>query len=182
MSFAVVQNGEIRQMLQMDMPFTVGDKQYSSKFLRSSSAQEKLEAGVWEIIDGPRADDRFYWVANATYRLNEVNSTVEASYSATAKQLDDTTETPEGATEPVTTKGLKSQWIAATKETANKLMATSDWMVIRKMERNVDIPAETAAYRAAVIAECTRLVADITAAADVPALVAVLAAQNWPEA
>lgn len=182
MSFAVVQNGEIRQMLQMDMPFTVGDKQYSSKFLRSSSAQEKLEAGVWEIIEGTRADDRFYWVSPATYRVNEVNSTVEASYAATSKQLEDTTETPEGATEPVTTKGLKSQWIASTKDSANKLMATSDWMVIRKMERNVDIPAETAAYRAAVIAECTRLVAAITAAADVPALVAVLDAQNWPEA
>lgn len=182
MSFAVVQNGEIRQMLQMDMPFTVGDKQYSSKFLRSSSAQEKLEAGVWEIIDGPRADDRFYWVSPASYRVNEVNSTVETSYAATAKQMEDATETPEGATEPVTTKGLKSQWIAATKDTANKLMATSDWMVIRKMERNVDIPAETATYRAAVIAECTRLVAAITAAADVPALVAVLDAQNWPKA
>lgn len=181
MSFAVVQNGAIRQMLQMDMPFTVGDKQYSSNFLRSSSPQEKLEAGVWEIIEGARADDRFYWVSDASYRLNEVNNTVEASYSATAKQLDDTSETPEGATEPVVTKGLKSQWTTQVKDTANKLMATSDWMVIRKMERSVDIPAEVSAYRAAVVAECARLVAAIAAAADVPALVAVLAAQDWPK-
>jgi hypothetical protein len=182
MSFAVVQNGAVRQLLQMDMPFTVGDKTYSSNFLRSSTSQEKLEAGVWEIIEGTRADDRFYWVSPASHRVNEVNSTVEATYAATAKQLDDTTETPEGATEPVTTKGLKSQWVAATKDTANKLMASTDWMVIRKVERNVDIPAATATYRAAVIAECTRLVAAINAAADVPALVAVLEAQNWPQA
>ena len=102
--------------------------------------------------------------------------------NATPKQLEDTTETPEGATEPVTTKGLKSQWTAQIKETANKLMSTTDWMVIRKVERNVDIPAATATYRAAVITECTRLVAAIAAATDVPALMAVLDAQNWPEA
>ena len=52
MSFAVVQNGEIRQILQLDVPFSVGDKHYSSNFLRTSSAQEKVEAGVWEIIEG----------------------------------------------------------------------------------------------------------------------------------
>jgi hypothetical protein len=181
MSFAVVQNGAIRQMLQIDMPFTIGDKQYSSKFLRTSTPEEKLESGVWEIIEGVRSDDRFYWVSPADYRVNEVNSTVEASYAATAKQLEDVIETPEGATEPVTTKGLKSQWVAQVKDTANKMLATTDWMVIRKFERSVDIPAGTVTHRAAVLTECTRLVAAITAATDVPALMAVLNAQNWPE-
>jgi len=53
-------------------------------------------------------------------------------------------------------------------------------MVIRKAERNVDIPAATATYRAAVIAECTRLVTAIQGCADVPALIAVVTAQGWP--
>jgi hypothetical protein len=174
MSFAVVQNGAVRQMLQMDMPFTVGDKQYSSNFLRSSTPQEKLEAGVWEIIDGTRADDQFYWVSPAAPHVNEVNSTVEISYSATPKQLEDTTEGD------VTAKGLKSQWVAKIKDTAKSLMSASDWMVIRKIERNVEITAEIAAYRTAVVAECVRLVAAINAAADVPALIVVLQAQSWP--
>lgn len=174
MSFAVVQNGEIRQMLQMDMPFTIGDKQYSSKFLRSSTPQEKLEAGVWEVIEGARKDDRFYWVSQPGYRVNEVNKTVEASYSSTAKQLEDTTEND------IVTKGLKSQWIAQIKDTAQKILSTSDWMVIRKIERNVDIPSATVTYRSAVVTECARLVAAISAAADVPALIAVVNAQGWP--
>jgi hypothetical protein len=204
MSFAVVQNGAVRQMLQMDMPFTVGDKQYSSKFLRSSTPEEKLQAGVWEIVEGVRSDDRFYWVSPADYRVNEVNSTVEASYAATAKELNDREESDEqgnplyvqvydatanngqggmaNTAQRLIAKGLKSQWTAQIKETANKLMSATDWMVIRKVERNVDIPAATATYRAAVITECTRLVAAIAAATDVPALMAVLDAQNWPEA
>lgn len=176
MSFAVVQNGNIIQVLQMDIAFTVGDKQYSSAFLRTSSPQEKLEAGVWEIIEGTRPDDRFYWVSNASYHVNEVNNTVEASYPATAKQLED--ETADG----ITTKGLKSNWIAQTKQTAGSLLAATDWTVIRKAERNVDIPADVVTFRAAVVAECARLEAAIAASADVDALVAVLSSADWPKA
>ena len=77
---------------------------------------------------------------------------------------------------------LQSQWTAQVKETTNKLLSATDWMVIRKVERNVDIPAETATYRAAVLAECDRLTAAIAASADVPAFIEVVTAQSWPEA
>ena len=180
--FAVVQNGEVRQILQLDVPFSVGDKHYSSNFLRTSSAQEKIEAGVWEIIEGQRPDDRFYWVSGPAYRVVEANSTVEANYSGTPKQLDDTTETPEGATEPVTTKGLKSTSVAQIKSAANSMLASTDWMVIRKAERDVAIPEATVTYRAAVVAECARLEAAISAATDVDGLIAALATANWPAA
>ena len=71
--------------------------------------------------------------------------------------------------------------MAQVKDTANKLLAQSDWMVIRKVERSVDVPAETVTYRAAVITECTRLVIAIQGCADVPALIAVVTAQGWPK-
>lgn len=174
MSFAVVQNGAIRQVLQMDVAFTVGEKQYSSAFLRNSTAQEKLEAGVWEIIEGVRPDDRFYWVSGASYHINEVNSTVEASYPATAKQLEDTTETVEGQEEPIVTKGLKSQFIAQAKQAAGSALAATDWMVIRKAERDVAIPADVVADRTQIIADCTAKEAAITAATTVEELIAAL--------
>ena len=162
--FAVVQNGEIRQILQMDVAFSIGDKQYSSNFLRTSSPQEKLEAGVWEIIDGARPDDRFYWVTDPSYRVNEVNNTVEASYSGTAKDMDE----------------LKKSNTAQVRATAYSLMQPTDWMVIRKVERNLDVPETVATYRAAVVAECVRLVAAVEAATDVDGLIAALATANWP--
>jgi len=175
MSFAVVQNGNLIQVLQMDIAFTVGDKQYSSAFLRNSSPQEKLEAGVWEIIEGTRPDDRFYWVSGASYHVNEVNSTVEASYPATAKALEDATETVEGQEEPIVTKGLKSQYIAQAKQAANAALSATDWMVIRKAERDVAIPADVVADRAQIIADCTAKEAAITAATTVEELIAALA-------
>jgi len=75
---------------------------------------------------------------------------------------------------------LKTRWSTQVKDTANKLLAQTDWMVIRKVERNVDIPAATVTYRAAVLAECTRLIAAITACTDVPTLATVVTTQSWP--
>ena len=75
---------------------------------------------------------------------------------------------------------LKTLWTTTVKQTANSLLSQTDWMVIRKAERDVAIPEATATYRAGVITECTRLVTAIAGAADVPALATVVTAQNWP--
>jgi hypothetical protein len=85
-----------------------------------------------------------------------------------------------GVDNPKDLDGLKTQWTAQVKDTAGKLLAQTDWMVIRKVERNVDVPADITTYRQAVITECTRLVTAITGSADVPALIAVVTTQNWP--
>lgn len=75
---------------------------------------------------------------------------------------------------------LKTQWVTQVKDTTNKLLAVSDWMIIRKAERNVDVPQSTSAYRISIINECTRLVAAINACTDVPSLIAVVTTQDWP--
>ena len=77
--------------------------------------------------------------------------------------------------------GLQTQFVAQIKDTAGKLLAQTDWMVIRKAERNVDIPAETVAKRAAIVAEANRLETAINATTTVEALIEVLNAQNWSE-
>lgn len=156
--FAVVQNGEVRQVLQMGVAFSVGDKHYSSNFLRTSSAQEKLEAGVWEIIEGTHPDDRFYWVSGPAYRVNEVDSVVEASYGGTAKELD----------------GLKTQFVAQAKAAAGSALAATDWMVIRKFERGVELSAEVTAERAQIVADCNAKEAALNAATTVEELIAAL--------
>jgi len=160
MSFAVVQNGAVRQVLQMDVAFSVGDKHYSSNFLRTSSPSEKLEAGVWEIIEGTRPDDRFYWVSGPNYRVNEVGNVVEASYSGTAKDLD----------------GLKAQFVGQAKSIAGSVLAATDWMVIRKFERGIELPAEVATERADTVAACNAKETAINAATTVEELIAVLGA------
>jgi hypothetical protein len=75
---------------------------------------------------------------------------------------------------------LKSQWIAQIKDTTNKLLAETDWMVIRKLERNVAIPAKVVAYRKAVIDECVRLESEITSKKKVETFIDVVMNQNFP--
>ena len=82
--------------------------------------------------------------------------------------------------EKMINQGLKSVMTAQVKDTANKLLAKTDWMVIRKAERDVAIPSATATYRAAVVTECARLETAIGNAANVDALATVMAGQNWP--
>ncbi len=130
--------------------------------------------------DEIRPDDRYYWVT-----ANE-----NGSYTATPKALEDREEVDQDgnpmyvkvlgevdgkpamvdSTKRLITKGLKSGHIAQVKQTANSILAQTDWMVIRKAERNVDIPADTVAYRAAVVAKVAELEAAISAVTTVEAL------------
>ena len=76
---------------------------------------------------------------------------------------------------------LKTQYVAQVKDTAGKLLNTTDWYVIRKAERNVEIPSEVALKRTQVVAEANRLEVGIKASTTVEALIEVLNAQNWGE-
>ena len=131
-----------------------------------------IEQGALEVVEGEQKDQRFYWVTFDSYQVN--GSVVTRTYTNTPKALEDVTETPEGSTESVTTKGLKSQWIAQVKATANSQLTSTDWMVIRKAERNVDIPADVVAERAKIIDDCTAKEAAITAATTIDELMQAL--------
>ena len=132
-----------------------------------------VEQGALEVVEGEQKDQRFYWVTFSHYEVN--GSTVTRTYTNTPKALEDVTETPEGATEPVTTKGLKSQWIAQVKSAANSQLASTDWMVIRKAERDVAIPSDVVTARNAIIADCAAKEAAINAATTMEEFIAVVA-------
>lgn len=145
--------------IQQGTPFTDAEgNQYPANWLELSTADEKKAIGIVEKIDPVRADDRFYWDGDIT----------------NPKALDDKDEENGSVT-----KGLKSNFIAQIKDTTNKLLAQSDWYVIRKLERNIDIPTDIQDKRNAIIAESNRLETDINAVKDVEALIEVLNTQNW---
>lgn len=149
--------------LPLDTPFTAGDIQYPANWLRLTTLEEKQAIGITEVPDAPSYDDRFYWGPSIP------------------KQLEDETVTPEGQTEPITTKGLKSQWVGQIKETANKLLQPTDWMVLRQLSRGVGMSHIYEDYRTAVIEECARLETAILAATDVESLITTVSTQNWPQ-
>ena len=87
-----------------------------------------------------------------------------------------------GVGNPKDLDGLKTQWISQVNQTAYSLLVQTDWMVVRKAETAVDVPAATLTYRAAVRAAAVTIKAALTAATDVPALVTAVTNMVWPEA
>jgi hypothetical protein len=74
---------------------------------------------------------------------------------------------------------LQSQFVSQIKNTAGTMLAQSDWYVIRKLERSVDIPEEVATNRATIITESNRLEDAITKSKTVEELINVLNNQKW---
>ena len=172
-------------VIPLDTPFTINGTSYPANWLRLTSLAEKQAVGIEEVADVTTTyDDRFYWGVDNPKLLNDREES-DTDGNPMYVKVYDATVGENGAmvdsTERLVTKGLKSNWTAQVKDTANKLLAQTDWMVIRKAERDVAIPTAVATYRAGVITECARLVAAISGAADVPALITVVTNQNWGE-
>jgi hypothetical protein len=148
--------------------------------LRDPALRKQL--GVTEVADAPDYDQRFYWGVGNPKLLNDREESDEQGNPMYVKVLGVVDGQPAmvDSAERLVTKGLKSQWIAQVKDTAGKMLSQTDWMVIRKAERNVDIPADVVTKRAAIVAECDRLEAAIAACTTVEALIAVVGAQGWP--
>ena len=166
--------------ISIDRPFTAPDgTKYAN--LRNPAIREAL--GVTEVADPPAYDQRFFWSPDNPKLLDDREEVDENGDPMWVKVLGEVDGEPAMVDSDVrlVTKGLKSQWIAQTKATAGSLLAQSDWMVIRKAERAVDVPAETQTYRAAIITEADRLEAAIAACANVEALIAVVNSQAWPQ-
>jgi hypothetical protein len=146
--------------------------QYSPDSLLSLTVDQKQDLGIYDVAYATRQDDRFYVITENAPEFDSVEKIVKVTYTATPKELEDDGEV----------KGLKSNWIGQFKAITNSLLSQTDWMLVRKIERNVDVPETTATFRAAVITEANRLETAISAATDVEELIAAVESASWPTA
>lgn len=165
--------------ISIDSEQVIGGIRYPH--LRDPALREQL--GVTEVADPEQYDQRFYWGVGNPKLLNDREESDEEGNPLYVKVLGEVNGEPAmvDSAERLVTKGLKSQWTAQVKDTAGKHLAQTDWMIVRKAERNIDVPTSVATKRAAIVAECDRLEAAIAACTDVEALIAVVGNQNWGE-
>ena len=157
----------------------------------------KKAENVEDVVNGEQKDRVYYYVTQGDITL--VDGVPTQQFTNTAKRLEDEdakdkdgnqvyvqvwdedTKKMVDTSEKMVNQGLKSVMNSQVKDTTNKLLSTTDWMIIRKVERSVNVPSATETYRNAVLAECGRLESAISGVSDVDALAAVMAAQNWPK-
>lgn len=169
--------------LRQNSSFEIGGTVYPSNWLQQSTEDEKTALGITWVDDPVRADDRFYWNGdvNLPKALEDVDAVDENGNPIYVQVWNEDTEQMEDTSEQVVTRGLKYSWTAQVKHTAGTMLAQTDWMVTRKFERDVDIPADVVTQRAAIVAECTRLETAITNAADMDDFITVVQDQRWAD-
>ena len=194
--FAIVKDGAITQTAR-----SVQRMFPNTSFAGSPNADFLRDNNVMDVVNGERKNDRYYFVVQGDITL--VDGVPTQAYTNTAKRLvDEDAKDADGnqlyvqvwdadandgdggmvdTSEKQINQGLKTVMTEQVKNTANSALAKTDWMVIRKAERDVAIPSATATYRAAVLTECTRLESAIAGAGDVDALQTVMEGQNWPQ-
>ena len=154
---------------------------YPQNWLNLSTEEEKAAIGITWVADPTPVDTRFYWDTDLPKALEDKLEVKEDGTPLYKQVYDKVTESMVDTTEQVVTKGLKSQFVAQIKDTAGKLLNATDWYVIRKAERNVEVPSEVALKRTQVVAEANRLEVGINGASTVEDLIELLNNQNWTE-
>jgi hypothetical protein len=193
--FAQVQDGAI-----VRTGFSVQKMFPNVSFSGMPNSQFLTENNIQDVVEAERKDRLYYYVTqgdvvlvdgvptqqytNTAMAVEDVDAVDSDGNPIYVQEYDASANGGEGAmvdtSVQMITRGLKYSFKNRIKSQANSALAGTDWMVIRKAERSVEIPAATVTYRAAVITEYDRLKVAITGAADVDALAVVMGAQNWP--
>ena len=142
------------------------DNGYKHPYNWASAWSDEVKASiplVWEDEPDTSYDKRFYWARDIERSLDDINvvdddgnAVIDPITNAQQVQL-----------------GLKSQWIAQTKSTANGLLTASDWYVVRNAEKSVAIPSEISTYRDAVRTATGTIETAINGCADLDAFKAL---------
>ena len=132
----------------------VAGTKFPSVWRRFSNDELKTFGLTWE--DPPASqepfDNRFYWGRKTDGSLIERNLT----------DVNEVDEDGKAVIDPITGKqmvtlGLKSIWVAQTKQTAQNKLNRHDWMITRKSEKGTAIPSDVTTYRDAVRTKCASI-------------------------
>ena len=156
-------------------------------------ASYKTSIGLAEVAVAAKPDERFYWVSGPD---------ITGAYTSTPRELEDRNAVDENG-DPlldedgvqIVTPGLKSQWIARTKETQGSLLSQTDWAYIRLQDTGTAVPSNIQTYRNEVRLAAGIIEGQIAACADLDAFKALFVTptdangdptgnapiHNWPD-
>ena len=193
MAFALVESGKITRLINGNKGIKIGDNQYpSSLFTTVYSEAERNAAGVYtiELDSTNRKDETYYINTDITYSYDSSANKVKGVYgSATEKPVNDVKWTQAQIDDPslvgpapacadtntVRIIGLKAEYKEFFNKEAARLLAKTDWYVIKAADvESYSVPSNIKTYRAAVRTKVNEMETAIDNCADVAALETLL--------
>ena len=181
--FALVESGNITQMLKGNKGITLNSNQYPAAIFTVWTESERNAIGIYtiEIDETNKKNTEWYINTNITYAYDSSANKVKGTYgTATAKAHADTTYTNTDKSNgdipadkdvgDVKQEGLKTVLIRQVKEEAKFLLSDTDWYITRNAEKSTAIPSAITTYRDSIRTKQAEMETAITNAADTPAL------------
>ena len=181
--FALVESGNITQILKGNKGITLNSNQYPAAIFTVWTESERNAIGIYtiEIDETNKKNTEWYINTNITYAYDSSANKVKGTYgTATAKAHADTTYTntdkskgviPAGKdVGDVKDEGLKTILIRQVKNDAEGILNETDWYITRKAEKSTAIPSAITTHRDAVRTKQAEMETAITNAADTAAL------------
>jgi hypothetical protein len=137
--------------LPLDTPFEANSTLYPANWLRLSSPADREAIGITEVPDPPVYDQRFYW-----------------GY------------TTSGTLIPKDHEGLVVTWVDQTRQTANTLLAPTDWYVVREFDNGTIIPSGVKSWRQDIRYACEGKVSTIEATDSTESLAVYITGPEYP--
>lgn len=137
--------------LSPDAPFKHMGVQYPANWLRLASPEERAAIGIEEVPDPPTWDQRWAWGYDADGHLIWKDHTQ-----------------------------LVEQWVAQTRQTANTLLAPTDWIIIREADNGKPADPLLKTWREDIRLATGAKVTAIRETVDTPALAAYITGADYP--
>ena len=175
MSWAIVKNNQVIEILNGAKAVTINSIQYPSSIFSVWSKADLKNIGIYPTQITSTIDSKTHRATGGvTYTINTDH--VAIHYAKQAHVLEDVSVTTDGKS--VLTKGLKSNLLAQVDDNAYKMLAPSDWMTTRQMEAGVTIADDWKTWRASVRTQAKAMktaINAVTTITDVPSLYVVYA-------
>tara|TARA_R110002020_G_scaffold94475_1_gene227283 strand:+ start:810 stop:1439 length:630 start_codon:yes stop_codon:yes gene_type:complete len=170
---------EVLEIIATPKPMTLNGVQHPKNIFNLWSSAELETLNIYPVNDPGHPNPRFYTFSAATYTFNSGTKSVDVSYTSTAKSLTDSTYTSQDKTDGVIPEGkdvgdvkllgLKNAQIKEQKRIAGGNLSSTDWYVLRNVERSKAIPSNVSTYRTAVITTLDTMETKINAVSDIDA-------------
>jgi hypothetical protein len=172
MSWAIVKNNQVIEILKGAKAVTINGIQYPSSIFGAWTKADLKKIGVYPTQITSTIDSKTHKATGGvTYTVNTDH--VAIHHAKKEHVLEDVTNEDKSVTT-----GLKSKLLAEVDTNAYKILAPSDWMTTRQMETGVTIADEWKTWRASVRTQAKAMktaINAVTTITDVPGLYVVYA-------